>query len=216
MATENHIPFPGGYDDLSRLASLENRFLQMQVLLKQSLELMDSLIADPDTNGLPAAVNGLKAVSSQVLPAPEWHKARCAAYLFAADYLHKRTQSAIQLLTLGISLQDQAIAKDQNAAMLGLNRSVGFITTITLFYLPASFVSTFFGMSFFGLEETSGRLISSHMIWIYVLSAAILTACTLALYSRQGDWFYGWVRGKTSGSSIEMKSLGSRFRAAMV
>jgi Mg2+ and Co2+ transporter CorA len=183
FATSIDTPFPAGYDSLAILVDLENRFLQAEVILKQITETLEALAAFSATTSQLADSESQRADVYQPFAMLEWHRTRCKAYSRTAEYLHRRTQSAVQLLTLTLSFQDQAIAKDQNNAMLRLNKAVAFITIISLFYLPANFVSTFFGMNFFGFDEEKGRMVATHMIWIYFLSAVTLTICTFMLYS---------------------------------
>ena len=55
--------------------------------------------------------------------------------------LQKLAEKNTQLLANTLSFREQLYAKAQNDNMLRLNKSAVFITTLTLFYLPASFVS---------------------------------------------------------------------------
>ena len=66
---------------------------------------------------------------------------QCANYVNTANFLCQRAQTTAQLLSNTLSLRDQVIAKEQNKYMLGLNKSAVFVTTLTLFYVPASFVA---------------------------------------------------------------------------
>ncbi|KAH7304293.1 hypothetical protein B0I35DRAFT_445457 [Stachybotrys elegans] len=176
-------PLPVGYDNLSALASLENRFLQMPILLAQEIETLEGLhsLLNAESNGKLACVT--EEVLEQLSSLLEWHINRLGSYNRSAEYIHQRTQSTTQLLASTLSLRDQVVAKDQTTSMLRLNKSVVFITILTLFYLPASFLSSFFGMSFFSLNEENGQFIASEMIWIYIVSATALTAGTLLLYN---------------------------------
>jgi hypothetical protein len=113
----------------------------MPIILRQTVGVLEHLIAlfGSDTNsnfaGFPAGT------TTRPLVLLELHKTRCSAYCHTTEYHHQRAQSTAQLLTLTLSFQDQVMAKDQNETVLRLNKAVAFITTITLFYLPASFVS---------------------------------------------------------------------------
>jgi hypothetical protein len=96
--------------------------------------------------------------------------------------------------------------------MVRLNKSAVFITALTLLYLPSSWLAvsfsqtlsdpiqsntnqTFFGMNFFVMNQDSHRLVGSPMIWIYALSAAVLTVGTMLFYyvliQYEGQFFSG-------------------------
>ncbi|RGP76505.1 zinc transport [Fusarium sporotrichioides] len=122
---------------------------------------------------LPIASN---AVSSFVeeLSETEYHHLPKLAYLEA--------QKITQLLANTLSFREQSLAKAQNTTMLRLNKSAVFITTLTLLYLPPSFVATFFGMNFFDLDEGAHQIVATPMIWIYVLCSAALTVGTFVFY----------------------------------
>lgn len=44
-------------------------------------------------------------------------------------------------MTESLSFQDQMLAKHQNDSMLQLNKTAVFMTTLTLVYLPSSFIA---------------------------------------------------------------------------
>ncbi|KPA42068.1 zinc transport protein [Fusarium langsethiae] len=92
------------------------------------------------------------------------------------------SQKITQLLANTLSFREQSLAKAQNTTMLRLNKSAVFITTLTLLYLPPSFVATFFGMNFFDLDEDAHQIVATPMIWIYVLCSAALTVGTFVFY----------------------------------
>ncbi|KAF0641053.1 hypothetical protein FPSE5266_06818 [Fusarium pseudograminearum] len=125
---------------------------------------------------LPIASN---AVSSFVeeLSETEYHHLPKLAYLES-----RLSQKITQLLANTLNFREQSLAKAQNTTMLRLNKSAVFITTLTLLYLPPSFVATFFGMNFFDLDESADRIVATPMIWIYVLCSAALTVGTFVMY----------------------------------
>ncbi|KAF5242913.1 hypothetical protein FAUST_3080 [Fusarium austroamericanum] len=125
---------------------------------------------------LPIASN---AVSSFVeeLSETEYHHLPELAYLES-----RLSQKITQLLANTLNFREQSLAKAQNTTMLRLNKSAVFITTLTLLYLPPSFVATFFGMNFFDLDESADRIVATPMIWIYVLCSAALTLGTFVFY----------------------------------
>lgn len=185
-------PLTTGYEQLGLLVSLENRFLQIPTILSHATEVLTELL-----NLL--RDEQLCSESNEVF---QCQRRECGAYSRTATYLRQRAQTTVQLLAETLSLRDQVITKDQNMNMLQLNKSVFFITAVTLFYLPASFVSvsvetekkpeiksiwltiqqTFFGMNFFAMDDINSRIVGTSMIWIYVVVAVSLTALTFIFY----------------------------------
>ncbi|KAK3381855.1 hypothetical protein B0H63DRAFT_214704 [Podospora didyma] len=175
------------YDNLSALVSLETRFLLVPAVLGAATETLDELAALL-TGMSPAAAahpgtQQLRNISRQ-----------CGGYCRAVTHLQQRTQRTAQLLSDTLLFRDQVVAKEQNGNMLQLNKSAVFITTLTLLYLPASFVSSFFGMNFFGFDGDNNRIAGSSMVWIYVLSSALLTAITF--------FFYYWLLHRENGAAF--------------
>jgi Mg2+ and Co2+ transporter CorA len=219
-------PLRIGYDSLTKLVGIENRFLQIPTILSHTTEVLDELIvlATHQQSQASLSVETARLLASQL----KSHRHQCTTYSRTATYLLQRTQATAQLLAETLSFRDQVIAKDQNGAMLRLNKSVVFITTVTLLYLPASFVSvslpipsqcwwqseltleqSFFGMNFFDMDEQRNRIVATPMIWIYFVVAILLTAATFL--------FYLWLlltdsRASTSGSP---QSRRSRTRSAL-
>jgi hypothetical protein len=118
---------------LSELISLENRFLKGLANLASTVELLNELSSlDSSTNADSVAI---------LLPSVQNYRRACLANVRTLTYLQQRARSTAQLLADTLALRDQVISKEQNASMLQLNKSAVFITTLTLVYLPASFVA---------------------------------------------------------------------------
>ncbi|KAI7778425.1 hypothetical protein LA080_002123 [Diaporthe eres] len=66
--------------------------------------------------------------------------------------------------------------------MLSDSAAIRVITVMTLFYLPSSFVSGFFGMGFFATADATlaGWTVSPYL-WIYLIVALLLTALTICV-----------------------------------
>jgi len=79
------------------------------------------------------------------------------------------------------------------------SNSMKTIATLTMLYLPATFVCSFFGTNFFALD-TNGpdrpSFVVSKIWWVYVVTTAPLTLLTF------GVWFW-WMKwyGKQNRSS---------------
>lgn len=148
-------------------------------MLSHSVEILDEL--DRFFNGTP---EGSPSTASNVgaTQALQNFRRHCLANSRNAVYLQQRIRATARLLSDTLSFRDQIVAKEQNGTMLQLNKSAVFITMLTLMYLPASFVASFFGMNFFDYDNDSGDLVGSPMIWIFVLATLGLTAMTFLSY----------------------------------
>ncbi|KAF4948197.1 hypothetical protein FGADI_9825 [Fusarium gaditjirri] len=196
------------YRHLTDLAYLESRLLQIPVILGSSNELLEglsSLCRDwyPDSTGndRDSAISALAEFKN--------HQLHYRAYVRGAGFLQKLAEKNTQLFANTLSFQEQLHAKAQNSSMLQLSKSAVFITTLTLLYLPASFIATFFGMNFFDLNDKGDQIVMTSMIWIYFLSSAALTICTFFLYHILLDKA---LLSRIKGHFINLKGLMHRSR----
>ncbi|EKJ68375.1 hypothetical protein FPSE_11383 [Fusarium pseudograminearum CS3096] len=165
------------YEHLSDLAYLESRLLEIPVLISASDDILVglcSLCQDRRNNVKTRARSMARASQSQF----EQFRRNCAAYTRVSYCLQRRAEKITQLLANTLSFCEQFNAKAQNETMLGLNKSAIFITTLTLLYLPPSFVATFFGMNFFSVDEDTNQTAVTPMIWVFVLCSIVLTIGT--------------------------------------
>lgn len=172
-------PLRLGYDQLSVLISLHNRFLQMPAMLAHGAEVLEELHSSFGEASQEQSANN---DTIQMLAVFRNMRRHCLANSRNAVYLQKRIHATAQLLSDTLSFRDQIVAKEQNGTMLQLNKSAVFITMLTLLYLPASFVASFFGMNFFDYDNDSGNMVASDMVWIFVAATCGLTAITFASY----------------------------------
>jgi len=169
------------YDHLNDVVSAENRFIKALAILASSADLLDQLLdllsdeTRSDGATWPVKLAGTRAFFQNC-------RGQCSAFVRTASYLQQRTQTTGKLLAETLSLRAQVVAGDQSTNMLRLNKSAVFITTLTLVYLPASFLAGFFGTNFFALDTESYRLVGSSMIWIYVAASVVLTTVTFIFY----------------------------------
>lgn len=184
---------PVDHETLRTFASLRNQFLQIPSILSQSADVLQEITAtlvDLKTTQ-PAASEHCQHISSQA----NNYRTQCATLTKTASYLQQRAEVMAGFLAGTLSLRDQLVSKQQNNSMVRLNKSAVFITALTLLYLPSSWLATFFGMNFFVMNQDSHRLVGSPMIWIYALSAAVLTAGTMLFYyvliQYEGQFFSG-------------------------
>ncbi|KAI0889173.1 uncharacterized protein GGS22DRAFT_153353 [Annulohypoxylon maeteangense] len=165
-------PLRVGYDNLSALASLDSQFAQASTFLSHGEEVLREL----------SSILGHENQNIRTVGELDNHRRQVVAHNRTSTLLQKRAHTTTQLLTNTLSCHDQLLAKQQNGNMLRLNKSAVFLTTLTLLYLPASFVATFFGMNFFNYDDQTGKLIGTPSIWIYVLSSVLLTILTFSIY----------------------------------
>jgi hypothetical protein len=130
-------PLRVGFENLSTTMSLQKRFLQISTLLAPAADVLDAMDIL------------LKSISQTIATHPGTQKFKnynrqCIAYSRMATNLQHRSQMTAQLLTDTLSFRDQVVAKQQNENMLQLNKSAVFVTFLTLFYLPASFLTVSF------------------------------------------------------------------------
>ncbi|WXC53735.1 hypothetical protein QX201_013377 [Fusarium graminearum] len=169
------------FHHLPKLAYLESRLAQIPFLLAASNDVLaglsslcQGLLCNTDDHLQESARTAMVQFNQQ--------KSYCEVYSRGAQCLQLQSQKITQLLANTLNFREQSLAKVQNTTMLRLNKSAVFITTLTLLYLPPSFVATFFGMNFFDLDESADRIVATPMIWIYVLCSAVLTLGTFVFY----------------------------------
>ncbi|CAH0044085.1 unnamed protein product, partial [Clonostachys solani] len=86
------------------------------------------------------------------------------------------------LLTQQDSLTSTEISRD----MKNDSASMKTIAVLTMVFLPATAVSSFFGMAFFNLSET-GQFVASREIWMFAVTSVPLTALILSLWFSSGE-----------------------------
>lgn len=116
------------------MASLDNQFLQVATLLSHSEDVLKELSSI-------FIQEGLKSIAPETIDVLDNYRRRSVAHCRVANLLQQRAQTTAQLLANTLSFRDQILAKQQNGNMLQLNKSAVFLTTLTLLYLPASFVA---------------------------------------------------------------------------
>ncbi|GKU19106.1 unnamed protein product [Fusarium langsethiae] len=169
------------YHHLPKLAYLEGRLVQIPFLLAASNDILAGLLSL--CQDVCCSVDKHLHESARITMVQfNQQKSYCEVYSRVAQCLHLQAQKITQLLANTLSFREQSLAKAQNTTMLRLNKSAVFITTLTLLYLPPSFVATFFGMNFFDLDEDAHQIVATPMIWIYVLCSAALTVGTFVFY----------------------------------
>ncbi|KAJ5759043.1 Mg2+ transporter protein CorA-like/Zinc transport protein ZntB [Penicillium odoratum] len=163
------------YSTLNVLTKLESDFLQMPTMLAGTKDVLDELCTLIGSMGpTPSTDFELQDLKNQ--------RRQCIAYSRTSIHLQQQVQSVARLLADTLLLRDQVVTGEQNKQIFQLNKSAIFITRLTLFYLPPSFLATLFGMNFFAMDEQKSAIVATPMIWIFFLSSVGLTALTFALY----------------------------------
>lgn len=129
---------------LTKLASLANRFQTISSILESSEETLTELSALCSRRLLPPKglmMNADNEVVQESASEFENFRRQCRAFSRTAADLHHRAQTTSQLLANTLSFREQLDSRKQNENMLRLNKSVVFITTLTLLYLPPSFIA---------------------------------------------------------------------------
>jgi hypothetical protein len=131
FATFIDEPLRLNYDNLSALSNLEIRFLQISPIVESATETIDGLCLLFDELSRPHSEGqDLQNISR-----------KCLVSSRTATHLKNRVQTMARLLSDTLLLRDQMVANKQNTNMFQLNKSAVFITTLTLLYLPASFMA---------------------------------------------------------------------------
>ena len=134
IATFIDGPLGLGYDSLSTLNGLQTRFLEVPAILASATDILDELCT---------VISSCSAISTNH-PGVQFfknHRRKCIANSHNASHLQERTHIVSKLLADTLLFRDQVLAKEQNTNILQLNKSAVFITTLTLVYLPSSFLA---------------------------------------------------------------------------
>lgn len=133
FTTELNEPLRVQYQSLRTLVSCEVRCAKATTVLELTRNVLNQLVLFLNDNA-PDRI-------SELIPQIRNHQSQCDTYTTTAGFIRQRAQTSAQLLSDTLSFHDQIISNEQNANMFRLNKSAVFITTLTLVYLPASFVA---------------------------------------------------------------------------
>lgn len=122
-----------GHEHLSSLISIQKDFLQIPTIVEAAVDVLTAL-----SPLFHLVSSGAETQETQKLKNIQ---RQCETYSRTATHLQQRVQITAQLLADTLLFRDQVLANEQNGNMLQLNRSAVFLTTLTLLYLPASFLT---------------------------------------------------------------------------
>ncbi|KAJ5165155.1 Mg2+ transporter protein CorA-like/Zinc transport protein ZntB [Penicillium coprophilum] len=201
-------PLSLGYDSLSTLTALQTRFLEVPAVLASATDILDELCTVISSESVISTDKSAVQVFKN-------YRRECIANSRNASHLQERAQIVSKLLADTLLFRNQVLAKEQNTNMLQLNKSAVFITTLTLVYLPSSFLATIFGMNFFDMDQENNRIVGTPMIWIFFISSIALTAITFLLYywllRRNGPAFRGLAPNIRSRQTWTIEEVRRRF-----
>lgn len=141
----------------------------MQCRIKHDQEQQNSLVSNPQHHRLSYA-------DDTPLPTECYHADLLATLQLLSNLMHRSASNDARLrneISLAFNLVNQQDTKTMRT-----------ISIVTLLFLPATFVSTLFSMSFFDYDGGSGRWNISEWIWLYFVIAGVLTVLTFIAWFR--------------------------------
>jgi hypothetical protein len=139
VATFIEEPLRVNHETLGKLQFIESRFLPVNGILASYTDVLAEL------KGLLRTMIATRAISHEDKKSAERDienkRKSCASFARNAHFLQRRCESTSQLLSNTLAFKNQVVAQEQNHSMLRLTKSAVFLTILTVFYLPWSFVA---------------------------------------------------------------------------
>lgn len=135
FATFIDEPLRLGYNQLKSLTRVEARFHEAITNLASASDVLEDFARVYERQ------SGLLAQGDNGKDHLENLRRQCQICSRNSSHLQKRVKSISRLLANTVLFRDQLLAKEQSKNMTQLNRSAFFMTTLTLFYLPGSFLA---------------------------------------------------------------------------
>ncbi|KAI8710926.1 hypothetical protein NCS52_01521400 [Fusarium sp. LHS14.1] len=157
---------------VSDCAMFEAKSLINDSLLGWLLELNIAL-CEPGTKGELLALSA-GSIQMKISAMRTW----CNNNRVRSTYLAKRAEAQMQASLNLMAQRDNALNLKSTEAALRDSSDMRAIAWVTLAFLPATFMATFFSTSFFNFEQ-EGRHVSD-WLWLYCVIAVSLTICVLA------------------------------------
>ena len=173
-------PLRVNHETLSKLRSLESRFMLAPAILQSFSDALSELGSFSEKL---LAHNCMQANEVRLFATSiDNYRKHASTFIRTAKFLQQRSNSTATLVSDTVAFKNQGVAQEQNGNMLLLTRSAVFLTVVTIFYLPWTFMTSLFGMNFFMMDQNTYRFVTSPKLWIYFVSAVLLTVCTMLLY----------------------------------
>lgn len=152
-------------------------------------------------NATPQATTGtlLSRLDRQILQALQQRKAQQIAQHVSLTALVRRLDTQWEIVSALRAAHSNQLTIEMARDSRMDSRLMRRIAFVTIIFLPATFMATFFSMAFFHVNE--GRLNVSSWIWLYAV-------CTIPLTLFLGG-LYGNIREKWRQFQLRIKALGS-------
>lgn len=164
------------FDKVQGLRDLEDEVLSLSAYCKGSLRVIETLRTIPEAN-----FQGVWSLES--------HIAQLLDYIENLSVLTSKIGNTINLFAYALDLKNQYTAANTNDHVSNLaeattrdTAAVKWITYLTLFYLPGSFIATLYGMNLFAFDQTTRRFVVAKDFWIYIVTWIPLTLLTFLGY----------------------------------
>ncbi|KAJ5857708.1 hypothetical protein N7455_008602 [Penicillium solitum] len=109
-----------------------------------------------------------------------YHEDHLEGCIVGVEVLKEKIKDILNMSTLGLDFRMAHEMLDLNDRMIKANKVV---TILTLLYLPASLMSSIFGMNLFKFDDgTTEKFKVSTQIWIYVVATIILGFLTYVMW----------------------------------
>ncbi|CAG8908811.1 unnamed protein product [Penicillium egyptiacum] len=198
----DHVLTAGGDSNLTAIHNTRDLLLPTSYRLRVILETLTKLghlssVLDSQYN---SADNGFQKLVTCVA----YHKARLEGFVVGVEVLKEKVKDILNMTTLGldfrmtnqmldlnnrmVELNNRMLGANQQLLELGTksfddNATVKVVTILTLIYLPASLVSSIFGMNLFKFDDgATEEFRISKQFWIYVVATIILAVITVSVY----------------------------------
>ncbi|MCJ1457002.1 hypothetical protein MMC28_007368 [Mycoblastus sanguinarius] len=164
------------FDKVQGLRNLEDAVLSLSAYCKGSLRVIETMQKIPE-----ADFQGVWSLESYV--------AQLVGYIENLSVLTSRIGNTINLFAYALDLKNQDTAANTNDHVSKLaeastrdTAAVKWITYLTLFYLPGSFIATLYGMNLFAFDQATRRFVIAKDFWIYIVTWIPLTLLTFLGY----------------------------------
>ncbi|KAL6404353.1 uncharacterized protein AUP68_13745 [Ilyonectria robusta] len=141
---------------------------------------LNAALCEPDINAELSAVSA-DSIRLKISTMKMW----CGNNRTRSAYLAKRAEAQMQACFNLMAQRDNALNLKTTEAAIRDSSDMRAIAWVTLAFLPATFVATFFSTSFFSFGQDGRRV--SDLVWIYCVVSLFLTISVLA------GWAW-WIR----------------------
>ena len=163
------------------LAWASARFADMATFLLDQLDLYRNLLEAQDRQDLSETdASALKSAFKQ-------RHALSNGQSLSCDRLHQRQMAQMDITRALIAARDMRVTIDTAAATARDSEVMRSIATVTMIFLPATFVATFFSMVFFQGAGAGNGFAVEKQIWLYPVVSVPLTAIVGFLFVP--SWF---------------------------